>query len=48
MAIALLSPDGELVWRHETGDQVDSGPVLAPDGTLYIGSDDHRLYAFAR
>jgi outer membrane protein assembly factor BamB len=46
--IYCLSPDGELVWKHETGDQLDSGPVLAPDGTLYIGSDDHRLYAFAR
>lgn len=43
-----LSPAGELVWRHETGDQVDSGPVLGPDGTLYVGSDDGRLYAFAR
>jgi outer membrane protein assembly factor BamB len=43
-----LSPDGKLVWQHETGDQVDSSPVLGPDGTLYIGSDDKRLYAFER
>jgi outer membrane protein assembly factor BamB len=42
-----LSPQGELVWRHETGDQVDSGPALGPDGTLYVGSDDGRMYAFA-
>ena len=41
-----LSPEGRLVWEYETGDQVDAGPVLGPDGTLYIGSDDHRLYAF--
>lgn len=43
-----LSPRGELVWRHETGDQVDAGPVLGPDGTLYVGSDDGKLYAFRR
>jgi outer membrane protein assembly factor BamB len=43
-----LSPRGALVWKHETGDQVDAGPVLGPDGTLYVGSDDGELYAFAR
>jgi outer membrane protein assembly factor BamB len=41
-----LTPDGKLSWKYETGDQVDSSPVLGPDGTLYIGSDDKRLYAF--
>ncbi len=43
-----LSPDGKLVWEYETGQQVDSSPVMGPDGTLYIGSDDTRLYAFER
>ena len=43
-----LNPRGELVWKHQTGDQVDASPVLGADGTLYIGSDDGRLYAFAR
>lgn len=46
--IYCLSPSGEPVWEFETGDQVDSGPVLGPDGTLYVGSDDRRLYAFGR
>lgn len=46
--IYCLTPDGELVWRYKTGDQVDSSPALGPDGTLYIGSDDKRLYAFSR
>lgn len=41
-----LAPGGKLLWRHETGNQVDSGPVLGPDGTLYVGSDDGDLYAF--
>ncbi len=43
-----LNPMGKLVWKYKTDDQVDAGPVLGPDGTLYIGSDDGRLYAFAR
>ncbi len=43
--IYCLSPKGTLKWRYETGDQVDSGPVLGPDGTLYAGSDDKRLIA---
>jgi outer membrane protein assembly factor BamB len=46
--IYCLSPAGQEVWSHETGDQVDSGPALGPDGTLYVGSDDGRLYAFKR
>jgi outer membrane protein assembly factor BamB len=43
-----LTPEGERLWRYETGDQVDANPILGPDGTLYIGSDDRRLYAFER
>ena len=42
-----LTPAGKLKWRYKTGDQVDSSPVIGPDGTLYVGSDDKRLYAFA-
>lgn len=41
-----ISPTGKLVWRYKTGDQVDASPVIGSDGTLYIGSDDKRLYAF--
>jgi outer membrane protein assembly factor BamB len=44
--IYCLSPKGILVWRYQTDGQVDSGPVLGPNGTLYVGSDDKRLYAF--
>ncbi|MBN2804346.1 MAG: PQQ-like beta-propeller repeat protein [Deltaproteobacteria bacterium] len=43
-----LSPKGSLVWKYKTDDQVDSSPVLGPDGTLYVGSDDKRLYAFGK
>ncbi len=45
--IYCLSPGGTLIWRYKTGNQVDASPVIGPDGTLYVGSDDKRLYAFA-
>jgi outer membrane protein assembly factor BamB len=41
-----IDPAGKKVWRYQTGGEVDSGPVLGRDGTLYVGSDDKRLYAF--
>ncbi len=44
--ITCLSPEGTLVWQYKTDGQVDSSPVLGPDGTLYVGCDDKRLYAF--
>jgi len=44
--IYCLSPNGQLVWKYKTSDQIDSSPVLGSDGTLYIGSDDKRVYAF--
>jgi len=44
--IYCVSPEGHPIWQFRTDDQVDAGPVLGPDGTLYVGSDDGRLYAF--
>ncbi len=41
-----INPDGSLKWRYTTGDWVISSPAIASDGTLYIGSDDKKLYAF--
>jgi len=41
-----LSAEGVLRWSFETGGEVDSTPSLAPDGTLLIGADDGRVYAF--
>ncbi|MEI6309619.1 MAG: stalk domain-containing protein, partial [bacterium] len=34
-------------WQFSTGGAIDSSPVLAQDGTLYIGSSDGNLYALA-
>ncbi len=32
-------------WSYATGDAIDSSPAIGPDGTIYIGSIDHNLYA---
>ena len=36
---------GVLAWGYETGSDVDSSPVIGPDGRVYVGSDDERLYS---
>ena len=38
------SSPGSLRWSHTTGNQVESGPVVA-GGTVYIGSQDDKVYA---
>ncbi len=40
-----LTPEGEMRWIFQAEGDVDAPPVLAPDGTLLVGSNDHRLYA---
>ncbi len=45
-----MSPDNELkpplsvAWKYKTGGPVDSSPIVV-NGTVYVGSDDNRLYA---
>lgn len=46
-ALHVLNPDGSLKWKYQTGDAVDSAPALAPDGTIYFGSYDGKLYALS-
>jgi len=36
---------GTLKWSYTTGGGVVSSPALAPDGTVYVGSMDTKLYA---
>ena len=36
---------GTVLWAFETGDWVDSSPAIGSDGTVYVGSDDKKLYA---
>jgi outer membrane protein assembly factor BamB/subtilisin family serine protease len=34
------------LWQETTGDSVTCSPSVAPDGTVYVGSDDNSLYAY--
>jgi outer membrane protein assembly factor BamB len=40
-----LDPNGRLRWQTFTPGYVTSSPALGSDGTVYVGSFDHRLYA---
>ena len=42
---ALDGNTGELMWSHETGGPVNSSPAIGPNGTVYIGSSDNKIYA---
>ncbi|MCW1309794.1 MAG: PQQ-binding-like beta-propeller repeat protein, partial [Candidatus Nanoarchaeia archaeon] len=37
--------NGSLNWKFKTGSWIYSSPTIASDGTVYIGSYDHYLYA---
>ncbi len=37
--------DISLLWSFATGGKIESSPVLAPDGTIYFGSNDGNMYA---
>jgi putative pyrroloquinoline-quinone binding quinoprotein/putative pyrroloquinoline-quinone-binding quinoprotein len=43
-----LAKDGGLVWKLQTGGDVDAPLVITPKGVLLIGSDDGKLYAVGR
>ena len=34
-----------LKWKYNTGGYVESSPAIGSDGTVYVGSDDNKLYA---
>ena len=41
---ALAADTGRLLWRFETGDDINSSPAVK-NGVIYIGSNDDYLYA---
>ena len=43
-----LNADGSLRWKYLTGAEVLSDPIVASDGSVYVGSQDQKLYAFNR
>lgn len=32
-------------WQFATGDFITHRPAIGADGTIYVGSNDHRIYA---
>ena len=36
---------GTVLWEFETGRSVWPSPAIGSDGTVYVGSDDEKLYA---
>jgi outer membrane protein assembly factor BamB len=47
-ALAALNPaDGSEIWRVGVRSDIDSTPVVGPDGTIYFGTDDDALALFA-
>ena len=36
---------GVKLWEFKTGSDVGSSPTIGSDGTVYVGSDDNKLYA---
>jgi len=36
---------GVKLWEFETGGEVESSPAIGSDGTVYVGSDNNKLYA---
>ena len=39
------SQSHSLKWSHKIGNSVDSSVAIGTDGTIYIGGDNHKLYA---
>ncbi|MEW5896205.1 MAG: PQQ-binding-like beta-propeller repeat protein [Nanoarchaeota archaeon] len=37
--------DGTVRWTFDTGASMESSPTIAPDGTIYIGTDENDVYA---
>jgi outer membrane protein assembly factor BamB len=42
---AINGKNGVKLWEFETGGTVYSSPAIGPDGTVYVGSWDKKLYA---
>jgi len=40
-----VSPEGEVLWDRNMGQDIDSSVAFGPGGTLYVGVDDGGVYA---
>jgi outer membrane protein assembly factor BamB len=44
--LSALDPmTGRVLWEYVTGGSSNSSPAIGADGTVYVGSDDGRVYA---
>jgi outer membrane protein assembly factor BamB len=37
--------EGRVLWRSNTGDRIYASPLIAPSGTIYVGTDADRFLA---
>jgi len=40
-----INADGTDAWSFPTGGAISSSPAIGSDGTIYVGSNDNKLYA---
>jgi S1-C subfamily serine protease len=45
LPLANAFAEGTKKWEFETGSSVSSSPAIGSDGTVYVGSNDNKLYA---
>jgi outer membrane protein assembly factor BamB len=44
--VCRINSDGNLKWMFTTGGNIEeSSPAIGSDGTIYVGSEDNKLYA---
>lgn len=41
-----INSDGSLKWKKTIGAATDASPTIGPDGTVYIGSSQGKLYVY--
>ena len=39
---------GDILWQFQRGTRIDASPAIRGDGTIYVGSDNGKLYAVDR
>lgn len=44
----LISPFAPVRWESPIGEPIISAPVVGEDGTIYVGADNKKLYAFKK
>jgi outer membrane protein assembly factor BamB len=44
-ALSRFAPSGTKKWEFVTGAHVYSSPAIGSDGTIYVDSNDNKLYA---